>query len=186
MRVRDKGFLLWLVWAFFDWRGVIKRLPYAIAFFSFSLLVNPYVTIAAQTVAVYFLPPPAGVELDPAYVRQVASSLHMIPFLLPICYMFTVLDMKRLRSIEAPRILAVIFALVSVFVPIFAPAYAEMSAMTVFAYHAILAVIPAKEDRLSPSERKYRTWQAIATGDGTPRRLSGRDIKTWHIVSRPE
>ena len=184
MRVRDKGFPVWLVWAFFDWRGTVKRLPYAIAFFAFTLLVNPYVTIAAQAVAVYFLPPPPGVEMDAAYVRQVAGSLYILPFLLPVCYLFAALALKRRRSLGGPLVLAPLFALLSVFVPLFAPAYAEMTGMTSFAYHAILAVIPAREDRISPQERKYKTWQAIATGDGTPSRLRGKDIKHWHVVSK--
>lgn len=182
MRVRDKGPLLWLVWAFFSWRGRIKRIPYAVAFVLLVMLARLYVTIVAQTVAVYLFPPPGGAEIDLDYVRQLAASTHIVPFLIPAFYMYTVLDIKRLRSIGAPLVLSAVFAAISLLVPIFLPQFTEMSAMTVFAYHAILAVLPAKEDRMSPYERKYKLWQSLATGDGTPRRLSGKDIKHWHIV----
>ena len=175
-----------LVWALFSWRGRIKRMPYAVCFLILALLTRPLMTMAAQTMAVYVLPPPEGTVLDFAYVTSLTLRPEIIPVLLPFCYMYIVLDIKRLRSIGAPLILAFIFSGLSPFVPLIAPDFAEMAAMTAFAYHAILAVIPAKEDRMSPLERKYRTWQSIATGDGTPRRLSGKDITSWRVVPKPK
>ncbi len=185
MRFRDKGFLPWLGWALLSWRGSIKRMPYAVSFFCLLLVTPIYVRIAAESLAVYLLPPPPGVELNPAYVRGLAGSAAMLPLLLPVLYVFVALDIKRLRSAGGPLILAVIFAVLTLAGPIFAPGAAEMLSLTGFAYHAILAVIPAKEDRISPQERKYRTWRAIATGDGSPRRLAGKDVKVWHVVRRP-
>lgn len=182
MTIADAGFFRWLFWALFSWKGRIKRLPYVGSFFCLVLVVRIYINAAAQWLAVNTLPPPGGAAPDPAYVLGLTSSQHIVPFLLPICYIYIVLDIKRLRSIGAPLAPAFLFSGITPFVPIFAPGFAEAVVMTTFAYHAILAVIPAKEDRLSPLERKYRTWQAIATGNGAPRRFTGKEIKHWRIV----
>lgn len=187
MKAADVGFFRWLVWALFSWKGKIKRLPYIGSFFCLILVVRVYIGVAAQWLAVNVAPPPAGVPLDPAYAVSLATSLYIVPFLLPVCYIYIVLDVKRLRSIGLSDLqaglAALLFSGVTPFVPILVePAFQQMIVMTTFAYHAILAVIPAKEDRMSPLERKYRTWQAIATGDGTPRRLPGKAVKSWRIV----
>lgn len=186
MKAADVGFFRWIVWALFGWNGKIKRLPYLGSFFCLILVVRIYVSAAVQWIAVNLAPPPAGVELDAAYVATLVTSHHIIPFLLPACFIYVMLDVKRLRSIglgSLPSLgVALLFSGLTPFAPIVVPAFANMVVMTTFAYHAILGVIPAEEDRISPLERKHRTWQAIATGDGTPRRLRGKDIKTWHIV----
>lgn len=186
MKVADAGFFRWIAWALFSWNGTIKRLPYLGSFFCLVLVVRVYVSAAVQWLAVNVAPPPPGVELDAAYVATFATSRYIIPFLLPVCFIYLMLDVKRLRSIGLSSLhalgVALIFSGLTPFAPIAAPAFANMVVMTTFAYHAILGVIPAAEDRISPAERKYRTWRALATGDGTPRRLRGKDIKTWHIV----
>lgn len=182
MRFSDAGFLRWTAWAFFSWQGRIKRLPYAATFFALVLVVRAYATAAAQWMAVNVLPPPPGVALDPAYVAKVATSPEMAIFLLPVCYIYIVLDVKRLRSIGAPLALAFVFSGLTPFVPLFAPTLAQIIILTTFAYHAILAVVPAAEDRVSPLERKAGLWRSLATGTGMPRRLRGADIKFWRIV----
>lgn len=182
MTIAEHGFFPWVGWAFFNWRGRIKRLPYALGFLCLVLLVRIYTSAVAQWIAVNVAPPPQGIPLDPSYVGEMMHSPHIVPFLIPIAYLFIVLDIKRLRSMGAPILLAVVFSGLSPFVPVYFPGIQETSVMTMFAYHAILAVVPAKEDRLSPLERKALVWKALATGSGMPRRLRGRDIKSWHIV----
>jgi hypothetical protein len=139
-------------------------------------------TAAAPWLAVTVLPPPGNAVPDPAYAASLASTTAIIPFLLPVCYCAIVFDVKRLRSIGAPLALAFIFSGMTPFVPIFASRLTEVAIMITFAYHAILALIPAQEDRLAPLEKKARTWKRVATGDGTPRRLRGKDITEWRIV----
>jgi uncharacterized membrane protein YhaH (DUF805 family) len=182
VNIAEQGFIRCFFWAFFSWRGEIRRLPYALAFFGFVLLARIYASAAAQWLAVTLLPPPGNVAPDPAYVTALASTTAFLPFLLPVCYCAVVLDLKRLRSIGAPAFLAFLLSGLTPLVPFFAPSLTEMTALSSFAYHAILAVIPAKEDRLDPQEKKARTWKRIATGDGSPRRLRGKDIKEWRIV----
>ena len=182
MQLAKVGFLRWFAWAFFSPSGRIKRLPYAISAFCLLLLLKPYTAIAVQTLAVYIMPPPEGAAPTIEYVRELSLSWHIVPLLAPICYMRLCLDIKRLRSVGTSLLICLPFAAMFLFSPIIPPEYGEMNSLTIFAYLAILAVIPAREDRMNPLERKYRTWQAIATGDGTPRRLSGKDIKSWRIM----
>jgi hypothetical protein len=182
MRAPKVGFLRWLGWAFFSPDGQIKRLPFAGTSFLLYLLLILYTPIAAQVLAVYILPPPGGGLPSVDYVRGLALGPAFIPLLLPGAYMRLCLDLKRLHSIGAPRIIAVPFVSLFLFSPLIPADFREISTMIVLGYLVILAVIPAKEDRMEPLERKYRTWQAIATGDGTPRRLSGRDILSWRVV----
>lgn len=182
MQLAKAGFPRWFAWAFFSPSGRIKRLPFAACSFILYLLLIPYVSIAAQTLAVYVLPPPEGGQPTLEYVRGLSLSAAIIPLLLPACSIRLCLDVKRLRSIGASVLIAVPFAALFLFSPLLPAELGEMNSMTVFAYLAILAVIPAKEDRMSPLERKYRTWQAIATGNGAPRRLSGAEITSWRIV----
>jgi hypothetical protein len=189
MKAADVGFFRWLFWALLSWQGKMKRLPYIGSFFCLVLTVRIYVNFATQWLAVNAVPPPAGVAPDSAYMISLATSQYIVPFLLPICYIYIVLDIKRLRSIGLNTwqagLIALVFSGVTPFVPIVvAPAFQQLIIMTTFAYHAILAVIPAREDRISPLERKYRTWRAIATGNGTPRRLPGKAIKSWRIVKQ--
>ena len=182
MKIAEQGFFRWCFWAFFQWRGEMRRLPYILAFFAFVLVVRIHVSAAAQWLAVNVLPPPGNVVPDPAYAASLALTPAIIPFLLPVCYCYIVLDVKRLRSIGAPLLPAFLFSGLTPFVPIFAPQLTEATVLTTFAYPAILAVIPAQEDRLPLPEKKARTWKRIATGNGTPRRLRGKDIKEWRIV----
>lgn len=182
MRVRDKGPVLWLLWAIFSWNGKIKRLPYAAAFGILFLLTSLYQIAVVPTVAEYVYPPPGGAPLSLEYIKELAKSREILPFLLPLIYMYSALGFKRLRSVEAPIFIAVIFATAGMTAPILLPKYAEMISLSVFAYHAILVVLPAKEDRISPYERKYRVWQALARPEGGPIRLPGKAIKHWHIV----
>ena len=184
MRVRDKGPLRWLAWAFFSWTGKIKRRPYADGFGVLLLVRSLYQNAVVRTVAEYIYPPAGGGPVSLEYITDLAKSPRILPFLLPLVYMYSVLGFKRLRSIEAPVFIAVIFAALGLSAPILMPQYAEMLSLSVFAYHAILTVLPAKEDRISPYERKYRVWQAIATPEGGPVRLRGKDIKHWHIVGQ--
>lgn len=184
----DVGLARFINWALFSWNGSIKRLPYLGIFFGLVLVARIYLSIAAQWMATNAVPPPDGLKPDAAYVVGLMGSLYIVPFLLPICYIYIMLDIKRLRSIglgSLPALsMALVFSGLTPFAPIVAPAYIDMVAMTTFAYHAILGTIPAAEDRISPLERKYRVWQAIATGNGTARRLRGKDIKRWHVVMR--
>ncbi|MCL1939184.1 MAG: hypothetical protein FWG04_00790 [Desulfovibrionaceae bacterium] len=182
MRVAKVGFLRWLGWAFFSPSGQIKRLPFAGTSFLLYLLLILYTPIAAQILAVYILPPPGGGPPSVDYVRGLALSPALIPLLLPGAYMRLCLDLKRLHSIGAPRIIAVPFVSLFLFAPLIPANFSEISSLGVLAYLAILAAIPAREDRMDPLERKYRTWQAIATGNGTARRLSGREILSWRVV----
>lgn len=182
MQVAKVGFPRWFAWAFFSPGGRIKRLPYALSSFCLYLLLIPYIPVAAQIMALYILPPPGGARPDLEYVRSLAMSASIMPLLLPVCYVRLCLDFKRLRSIGAPLVIALPFAALLLFSPLIPPDFGEMNSMTILACLAILSVIPAREDRLSPLERKYRTWQAVATGDGTPRRLSGKEILSWRIV----
>lgn len=182
MRVRDKGPIPWAGWALFGWKGKIKRLPYAVAFGILFLLTPLYQIAVVPMVAEYIYPPPGGAAISLEYVKQLATSPRILPFLLPLLYMYSVLDFKRLRSIGGPIFIAVLFACLSMAAPVYLPKYAEMISLSVFAYHAILAVLPAREDRISPYERKYRVWQAIAARDGGPVRLPGKAVKHWHIV----
>lgn len=182
MQLAKVGFITWFSWAFFSWKGRMKRLPFAVASLCLYLLLVPYVPIAAQTLAVYFMPPAGGGSPDLEYVRTLANSVYMVPLLLPVCYMRLCLDFKRLRSIEAPLLIALPFVGLLLFSPVLPPDLGQMSTLTIFAYLGIMAIIPAKEDRVSPHERKYRTWQAISTGDNKPIRLRGKDIKGWRIV----
>lgn len=182
MQVAKDGFIRWFFWAYFSWRGEMKRLPYALGYFAFMLLVPVYTSVAAQWLAVNVVPPPGGGAPDPAYAISLTATTYILPFLLPICFISIALDLKRLRSIGGPLALAFAFSLATVLAPIYAPGLLEMISLTSFAYRAILAVIPAKEDRLSPLERKARTWERLATGTGSPRRLSGKQITEWRIV----
>lgn len=182
MRLAEAGFPIWFVWAFFSPGGRIKRLPFMVSSFILYLLLSPYLNIAAQILAVYILPPPEGGPPSPEYVKALSMSAPGVLLMLPVCYIRLCLDVKRLRSIGAPVLIAVPFAALLLFSPLIPVALGEMNSMGIFAYLAILAVIPAREDRMSPLERKYRTWQAIATKDGTPRRLSGKEILSWRIV----
>ena len=186
MRVRDKGPIPWLFWALLGWRGKIKRLPYAVAFGILFLLTPLYQIAVVPMVAEYLYPPPGGAAISLEYVKQLASSPQILPFLIPLLYMYSVLDFKRLRSIEGPIVIGVLFAALSMAGPIYLPKYAEMMSLSVFAYHAILAVLPAKEDRISPYERKYRVWQSLAGEAGEPIRLPGKAIRHWHIVKQPK
>lgn len=182
MRLAKVGFLRWFFWAFFSPNGRIKRLPFAISSLILYLLLIPYVPVAAQTLALYWLPPPDGAAPSLEYVRGLAMSASIIPLLLPVCYMRLCLDLKRLRSVGVPLLIAVPFVALFLLSPLIPAEYGQMSTMTILGYLAILAVVPAREDRLSPQERKFRTWQAIATGNGAPRRLSGSQILSWNIV----
>ncbi|MDL2316564.1 hypothetical protein LJC59_05725, partial [Desulfovibrio sp. OttesenSCG-928-A18] len=174
MTISEHGFLRWIAWALFSCNGRIKRFPYAFAFFFLILLMRIYINLATQLIAAYFVQVPAGMELNPEFFAALATSNYVLPFMVPVFYIYVALDIKRLRSIEAPMIplIACAFAAISCLTPVFFPALGEMAAMTTFAYHAILALIPAKEDRLHPLERKARTWKALAKGDGQPIRLS--------------
>lgn len=186
MKFSDVGLLRWIFWAYLSWKGVIKRLPYAIGFFALVICVQTYTTAVAQWVAVNIAPPPAGMELNAEYVVSIASSIHIAPFILPVCYIYMALDFKRMRSVGLSALpafgIALFFSGAGPFMPIFVQGAGQATAMIVFAYHAILAILPAAEDRLSPLERKYKTWQSIATGNGTPCRLSGGDVKEWRII----
>lgn len=183
MRVKDKGPLPWIGWAFFSWQGKMKRLPYMVSFAILFFLTRFYQIATVPLAAEYFFPPPGGAAIDVAYIVQLAASPQILPFYIPLIYMYTVLDIKRLRSVGGPLFISVLFAVASFVAPVYLPKYAEMLSLSIFAYHAILAVLPAQEDRISPYERKYRVWQTLFTGDGTPRRLNGKEIKHWHIVS---
>ena len=182
MRVAQVGFLRWLGWAYFSPGGQIKRLPFAGASFLLFFLLILYVLIAAQILAVYILPPPEGGPPSVHYMRDLAMSSALVPLLLPGAYMRLCLELKRLRSIGAPLIIAVPFVSLYLFSRIIPENFREISSLSVLAYLAILAVIPAKEDRVEPLERMARTWQTVVTGDGTPRRMSGKDILAWRVV----
>jgi hypothetical protein len=186
MRVKDKGPIPWLAWAYFDCRGAIKRMPYAVAYVILVFLVNIFGSMIPPAVAVYIFPPPAGTEVNAAWLEQLVASGKVLPFMLPFFYIYVVLDLKRLRSIGTPLLVSlgcpVLFAALSLAAPLVLPKLVQECAMAVFAYHAILFVVPAREDRVSPLERKYMVWQALATGDGTPRRLTRKEIKGWRIV----
>ncbi|MDR0339672.1 MAG: hypothetical protein LBH65_05275 [Desulfovibrio sp.] len=186
MKMNDVGFPRWLLWALFSPAGRIKRLPYVVSFVILTLFIGPYTRAMAEITALHMFPPEGGAAIDVAYVQALASSSAMIPALLPVFFVYCMLDIKRLRSLGLSLSillpLAVAFAALTTYPAILAPGLLQPIALTGFAYHAILAVIPAKEDRLHPLERKAMTWKAIATGDGTPRRLSGKDIKQWRIV----
>lgn len=182
MQVAKAGFLRWLFWALFSFSGRIKRLPFVGATFVVMLLQVPYLSFAMQVLAVFIMPPADGTHPSPEYMAQVRNTLPMVPLLLPIFYLRLALDMKRLRSIGAPVAIAFAFGLLFLLSPIYPESITEMANMTIIAYLGVLAIIPSKEDRMSPLERKFKTWQAIATGDGTPRRLSGKDILEWRIV----
>jgi hypothetical protein len=186
MRVKDKGPIPWLGWAYFSWRGAIKRLPYAVAYIILVFLANTFGNMIPAAVALNLFPPPAGVELNAEWLQQLVQSGKVLPFLLPFWYMYTMLDLKRMRSIGTPLVVSfgcpALFAFLSLAAPVIMPDYVRECAMTVFAFHAILFVIPAKEDRISAYERKYRVWQLLATGNGTPKRLNRKDIKAWHVV----
>ncbi len=172
----------WCLWAFFSPVGTIKRLPFAVCTFILYLLMQPYVSAAIQILAVHILPPPDGGRPSPEYARALAMSASAIPLLLPLCFMRLCLEMKRLRSIGVSPLIALPFAALFLFSPLIPPSLGEMSTLSAVAYLGILAVVPAKEDRMSPLERKSLTWRAIATGNGTPRRLSGAEILSWRIV----
>lgn len=182
MQAAKVGLFRWFIWALFSFSGRIKRLPFAGATFIVMLLQVPYLSIAMQTLAVYILPPPDGSHPSPEYMAQVRNTLAMVPLMLPICFLRLALDIKRLRSIGAPVAIAIAFAALFLFSPVYPPSITEMANMSMIAYIGVLAIIPSKEDRMSPLERKYNTWKAIATGDGTPRRLTGKDIHEWRIM----
>lgn len=188
MKVADVGIFRWFFWALFSWQGCIKRLPFLIGFLFLVLFAGPYTNAAAQVLAVYFVPPASGAAPDQAYVLSLLRHPGMAPALLPIFYVYMALELKRLRSIALDARLCLglsfLLAALSTYGALYMPSLLQPIAMTTFASHAILATIPAKEDRLHPLERKAKTWKAIATGDGTPRRLSGKDIKHWHVVPK--
>jgi hypothetical protein len=35
MKIAEQGFFRWFFWAFFQWRGEMRRLPYIVAFLGF-------------------------------------------------------------------------------------------------------------------------------------------------------
>ena len=188
MHVKDKGPIPWLGWALFSWKGKIKRLPYAVAFVILTFLGRFYPIIVVPLVAQYIYPPADGAQMSVEYIKSLAANPLILLFYTPLLYVYMVLDIKRLRSIEISialaTALAALFAAASLASPILVPQYAQQLSLSIFCYHAILAVLPAKEDRISPYERKYRVWRAIANGKGDPVRLSGKAIKHWHIVSQ--
>lgn len=184
MQIAKDGYLRWFFWAFFSWKGRIKRLPFAGATFCLMLFQVPYLSFAIQFLAVYIVPPADGSFPTPAYASEMGRTMAMIPFMLPIALLRFGLDIKRLRSIGAPLAIAAVFGVLFLISPIFTPGITEMINMTTIAYLGILAILPAKEDRMSSLERKHRAWQSLATGDGTPRRLSGKDILSWKVVRK--
>lgn len=182
MTLAEHGFLRWFFWALFSWRGRMKRVPYAFFTLFLLLLQKTYLSIAMQVLAVYIIPPPDGGVPTMEYAVGLGTSLYMVPMMLPLFLLRLSLDVKRLRSIGAPLLLAPVLGSILLFSPIFPERIVEMANLTVVAYIGILAIIPSQEDRMHPLQRKARTWRAIATGDGTPVRLSGKDIKGWRIA----
>lgn len=186
MKMADVGFFRWISWVLFGWQGKVKRLPFLVGFLFLVLFAGPYTNAMVQVLAVYFVPPPGGAAPGAAYALSLTRHIGMVPLLLPVFYIYTVLDLKRLRSIGmAPPLgmgLALLMAAMATYGALYMPGLVQIIAMTVFAAHAILAVIPAEEDRVHPLERKARTWKEIATGNGQPLRLSGKAVKHWHIV----
>lgn len=178
MRIADKGFIPWLFWALFTWKGSIDRLPFLGAAVCYVVLDLFYSFGILLLYAYVIIPLPEGVAIGGPYFQEllVSGTIPLYVFL-PLIVLRILLQVKRLRSMGFTPWIAVVINMAKEFNP-GGEGLSSIVGLMMVCYYAILLFIPS-QDTARPVNGGRR-WPTDS--EGKPRKLTGKDLGNWRVV----